>query len=133
MLSHDIFCESSPHPRPAVSGELARHARGSPVISTVSRESRKTTDKCRSGPQIYPYFGTRSGVPNFHTFFDARFSCEPRRQAESSLDKEALALCHFRAGRYAEAARLYRLVAKVNPDPGAYEIKARLAELRAVA
>jgi hypothetical protein len=94
---HDIFCESSPHPRPAVSGELARHARGSPVISTVSRESRKTTDKCRSGPQIYPYFGTRSGVPNFHTFFDARFSCEPRRQAESSPDKEALTLC-LRAG-----------------------------------
>jgi hypothetical protein len=49
---HDIFCESSPHPRPAVSGELARHARGSPVISTLSRESRKTTDKCRSGPKF---------------------------------------------------------------------------------
>jgi tetratricopeptide (TPR) repeat protein len=65
------------------------------------------------------------------TFFDPQVAYE--KILFRYLAKEALALCHFRAGRYAEAARLYRLVAKVHPDPGAYEIKARLAELRAVA
>jgi tetratricopeptide (TPR) repeat protein len=65
------------------------------------------------------------------TFFDPQVAYE--KVLFRHLAKEALALCHFRAGRYAEAARLYRLVAKVHPDPDAYEIKARLAELRAVA
>jgi len=47
------------------------------------------------------------------------------------LAKEALALCHFRAGRFAEAAHLYRLAAVKAPNPQEYELKARLAELRA--
>jgi tetratricopeptide (TPR) repeat protein len=65
------------------------------------------------------------------TFFDPQVAYE--KILFRYLAKEALALCHFRAGRYAEAARLYRLVAQVHPDPDAYEIKARFAELRAVA
>lgn len=47
------------------------------------------------------------------------------------LAKEALALCHFRAARYAEAARWYRRAAQAHPNPQACEIKARLADLRA--
>jgi tetratricopeptide (TPR) repeat protein len=65
------------------------------------------------------------------TFFDPQVAYE--KILFRYLAKEALALCHFRAGRYAEAARLYRLVAQVHPEPNAYEIKAQLAELRAVA
>ncbi len=49
------------------------------------------------------------------------------------LAKEALALCYFRRGRYADAARLYRLVAPAHPDPAACETKARLAESRVAA
>ena len=49
------------------------------------------------------------------------------------LAKEALALCHFKAGRYAEAALWYRLAARAHPDPRACEVKAQMAELRAVA
>ena len=46
------------------------------------------------------------------------------------LAKEALALCHFRAGRYAEAARLYRLAAAHAPNREECEVKAALAEMR---
>jgi tetratricopeptide (TPR) repeat protein len=64
------------------------------------------------------------------TFFDPQIAYE--KILFRYLAKEALALCHFRAGRYAEAARFYRLAAQAHPDPSACEIKARLAELRAV-
>ena len=47
------------------------------------------------------------------------------------LAKEALALCCFRAGRFAESARMYRQAAQAHPDPQACEVKARLADLRA--
>jgi tetratricopeptide (TPR) repeat protein len=65
------------------------------------------------------------------TFFDPRISYE--KNLFRYLAKEALALCYFRAGRYTEAARSYRLVAPAHPDPGACEVKARLADLRATA
>jgi hypothetical protein len=44
---------------------------------------------------------------------------------------EALALCEFRAGRFAEAAKWYRRAARGGADRQACELKARLAELRA--
>lgn len=62
------------------------------------------------------------------TFFDPQIAYE--KILFRYLAKEALALCYFRAGRFCEAARLYRLVAPVHPDPRACEIKAQLAELR---
>jgi tetratricopeptide (TPR) repeat protein len=46
------------------------------------------------------------------------------------LSKELLALCHFRCGRFDEAARLYRIAAETSPAPAACELKARLAESR---
>jgi tetratricopeptide (TPR) repeat protein len=47
--------------------------------------------------------------------------------------RESLALCHFRAGRYDEAAHWYRLAAVAAPDPRGCEVKARLAQARAAA
>jgi tetratricopeptide (TPR) repeat protein len=49
------------------------------------------------------------------------------------LSAELLALCHFRCGRFDTAARLYRRAAETSPAPAACELKARLAEARAVA
>ena len=49
------------------------------------------------------------------------------------LSSELLGLCHFRAGRFDESARLYRRAAKTSAAPAACEIKARLAEARAAA
>ena len=46
------------------------------------------------------------------------------------LPAQALALCHFRRGRFDEAARLYRIAAQTAPDPDECYVKARLAELR---
>ena len=65
------------------------------------------------------------------TFFDPQIAYE--KILFRYLAKEALALCYFRSGRYGDAARLYRLIAPAHPDPGACEIKARLADLRAAA
>jgi tetratricopeptide (TPR) repeat protein len=45
--------------------------------------------------------------------------------------RESLALCHFRAGRYREAADWYRKAAEAAPDPRACEIRAQLAEVKA--
>ncbi|MGC1178537.1 MAG: tetratricopeptide repeat protein, partial [Methyloceanibacter sp.] len=47
--------------------------------------------------------------------------------------RETLALCHFRAGRYAEAAHWYRRAAAAAPDPRACEVRAQLAEAKAAA
>jgi hypothetical protein len=47
------------------------------------------------------------------------------------LSAEPLALCYFREGRFAEAAKLYAQAAQTAPDPAALELKARLAQLRA--
>jgi Glycosyl transferase family 2/Tetratricopeptide repeat len=47
------------------------------------------------------------------------------------LSAEALALCYFREGRFADAAKLYGQAAQTAPDPGPLELKARLAQLRA--
>jgi hypothetical protein len=44
-----------------------------------------------------------------------------------------LALCHFRAGRYREAAEWYRKAAEAAPDPRACEVRAQLAEAKAAA
>jgi tetratricopeptide (TPR) repeat protein len=65
------------------------------------------------------------------TFFDPEIAYE--KILFRYLAKEALALCCFRAGRFAEAARMYRQAAQAHPDPQACEVKARLADLRAAA
>jgi hypothetical protein len=49
------------------------------------------------------------------------------------LSAELLALCHFRCGRFDEAARLYWVAAQTSPAPAACELKARLALARAAA
>lgn len=45
--------------------------------------------------------------------------------------RESLALCHFRAGRFTEAASWYRRAAEAAPDPEACVARARLAEAKA--
>jgi glycosyltransferase involved in cell wall biosynthesis len=47
------------------------------------------------------------------------------------LSGELLALCHFRSGRFGDAARLYRVAERTSPVPGACDLKARLSQLRA--
>jgi hypothetical protein len=63
------------------------------------------------------------------SFFDPQASYE--KILFQYLAMEALALCHFREGRYTESARCYRLAARQHPDPRSCEVKAQLADLRA--
>jgi tetratricopeptide (TPR) repeat protein len=63
------------------------------------------------------------------TFFDPRLAYD--KALFRHLSAEPLALLHFRAGRFDEAARLYRVSARTAPDPAACDLKARLAEMRA--
>jgi cytochrome c-type biogenesis protein CcmH/NrfG len=65
------------------------------------------------------------------SFFDRRVSY--RKALFRHRAREALALCLFRLGRYADAAQAYRQAAPHAPDPQGCEIKARLAEARALA
>jgi tetratricopeptide (TPR) repeat protein len=62
------------------------------------------------------------------SFFDPDLAYE--KALFSHLSREALALCHFRAGRFAQAAYWYRAAAAAAPDPAACELKARLAQAR---
>jgi tetratricopeptide (TPR) repeat protein len=62
-------------------------------------------------------------------FYDRRVSYD--KALFRHLAKEALALCHFRAGRFADAARLYRCAAAHAPNREECETKAKLAQLRA--
>ena len=54
-----------------------------------------------------------------------------RQEAVLYAARESLALCHFRAGRYREAADWYRRAAPTSPDPRACEVKAQLADAKA--
>jgi len=63
------------------------------------------------------------------TFFDPELAYD--KALFRHLSAETLAFCQFRSGRFDEAARLYRVAARTAPDPGACDLKARLAQLRA--
>jgi hypothetical protein len=63
------------------------------------------------------------------TFSDPRLSYD--KKLFSYAARESLALCHFRAGRFREAADWYRRAAPASPDPRACEVKAQLADAKA--
>ena len=65
---------------------------------------------------------------NADSFYDPELAYD--KALFRHLSAEPLALCYFREGRFAEAARLYAQAAQTAPDPAALEIKARLAQLR---
>jgi len=62
-------------------------------------------------------------------FFDPKLAYD--KALFRHLSAEPLALCHFRAGRFHDAARLYCAAARTASDPAPLELKARLAQLRA--
>jgi glycosyltransferase involved in cell wall biosynthesis len=66
---------------------------------------------------------------NADTYFDPHLAYDQALFRHQSAG--TLALCYFRAGRFEDAARLYRVAARTAPDPAGLELKARLAELRA--
>jgi len=63
------------------------------------------------------------------TFFEPELAYD--KALFGHLSVELLALCHFRGGRFSEAARLYRLAERTSPAPAACDLKARLSQLRA--
>jgi tetratricopeptide (TPR) repeat protein len=65
---------------------------------------------------------------NADSFYDPKVAYD--KALFRHLSAEPLALCYFREGRFADAARLYAQAALTAPDPAALELKARLAHLR---
>jgi tetratricopeptide (TPR) repeat protein len=65
------------------------------------------------------------------SFHDPELSYDKSLFAYASRD--CLALCHFRAGRFREAAEWYRRAAAAAPDTQANEIRAQLASAKALA
>jgi tetratricopeptide (TPR) repeat protein len=80
-------------------------------------------------------FATASAILERLTAIDADTFFDPRIAYDKALfghaSAEPLALCYFRTGRFADAARLYRVAANTAPNPAGLELKARLSELRA--
>jgi tetratricopeptide (TPR) repeat protein len=64
------------------------------------------------------------------TFCDEKLSYD--KALFRHLSADPLALCHFRSGRFLDAARLYEHAAQSAPDPAPALLKARLARLRAL-
>jgi tetratricopeptide (TPR) repeat protein len=64
-------------------------------------------------------------------FVDARLAYN--KMLFSYVSRESLALCHFRASRFREAADWYRRAAPTAPDPRACEVRAQLADAKAAA
>jgi hypothetical protein len=62
------------------------------------------------------------------SFSDPRLSYD--KKLFSYASRESLALCHFRAGRFREAAEWSGRAAPASPDPRACEVKAQLAEAK---
>jgi hypothetical protein len=65
------------------------------------------------------------------SFFDPEVSY--KKTLFSHACRESLALCHFRAGRFEEAAYWFRQAAPAAPDPHACEVRAQLAQAKAAA
>jgi hypothetical protein len=65
------------------------------------------------------------------SFHDPELSYDKSLFAYASRD--SLALCHFRAGRFREAAEWYRSATPAAPDTRANEIRAQLASAKALA
>jgi tetratricopeptide (TPR) repeat protein len=76
--------------------------------------------------------------PLFERFIaiDADTFCDPRISYDKALFRrlsaDSLALCHFRSGRFLDAALLYEHAAQSAPDPAPAMLKARLSRLRAL-
>ncbi len=62
-------------------------------------------------------------------FYDPQVSYD--KELFTHFCRESLALCHFRAGRFREAAHWYRQAAAAAPNPRACQVRAQLAEAKA--
>ncbi|MGZ4883636.1 MAG: tetratricopeptide repeat-containing glycosyltransferase family 2 protein [Halobacteriota archaeon] len=63
------------------------------------------------------------------SFYDPEVSYKKTLFAHAC--RESLALCHFRASRFKEAAYWFRQAARAAPDPHACEVRAQLAQAKA--
>ena len=70
-------------------------------------------------------------VINPDEFVDGSLSYD--RRLFSYLVPETLALAHFRSGRFSEAAKWFQRAAESAPDPKPCEVKAQLAQAKALA
>ena len=68
----------------------------------------------------------RLAAINEDEFFDPLIAYDKKLFGRWSI--EPLALCHFRAERYSEAARHYRTAAQLTPTEPSFPVKAMLAE-----
>jgi tetratricopeptide (TPR) repeat protein len=118
-----------------------RHSRGEDVESLARQALRLFPDSLALqwvGAQVALERGeltTARSVFQRLMAIDADTFCDPKLSYDKALFRhlsaESLALCYFREGRFADAARLYGQAAHTAPDPALLQLKARLAQLRA--
>jgi tetratricopeptide (TPR) repeat protein len=95
------------------------------ALQFIQARAAVARDECEAAREILE----RLAAIDPDTLFESELAYD--KSLFGHLPTELLALCHFRAGRFAEAARLYRRAAEMSASPAACELKARLAEMRA--
>ena len=119
-----------------------RHARGEEV-EALTREALSMFPESLALQWVGALAALNRGemdvaVPVFERLIaiDADTFCDEKLSYDKALFRhlsaDPLALCHFRSGRFLDAARLYEHAAQSAPDPAPALLKARLARLRAL-
>ena len=120
---------------------LLQHSRGTAIDALLAEAVRMFPDHlalrwlhCKHALERGEGESVRSELEALAAIDPDNFS-DPRLSYDKKLfsyaARESLALCHFRAGRFRDAADWYRRAAPTSPDPRACEVKAQLADAKA--
>jgi Glycosyl transferase family 2/Tetratricopeptide repeat len=133
-------------PRPTINGMpffsliLLQHSRGIPVDDLVEEAVRLFPDHlalrwlaCKHALERGDGESVREKLERLAAIDPDSFH-DPELSYNKSLfsyaSRESLALCHFRSGRFSEAAEWYRRAAASAPDSRACEVRGQLAEAK---
>jgi tetratricopeptide (TPR) repeat protein len=120
---------------------LLQHSRGTAIDALLEEAVRMFPDHLALRWLHCKHALERGGGESVRSELEALAAIDPDKFSDPRLSydkklfsyaaRESLALCHFRAGRFRDAADWYRRAAPTSPDPRACEVKAQLADAKA--
>jgi tetratricopeptide (TPR) repeat protein len=110
---------------PALLDEAVARFPGNHLLAWLDGRALIAQERFQSAIDVFE----RLAAVDAETYFDEAIAYDTRIFGLWSLD--ALGLCCFRLGRFAESARYYALAEVAAPDAAEYRAKRRLAEARA--
>ena len=131
---------STSNAMPFYSLALLEHSRGIAIDGLLAEATRRFPEHlalrwlaCKHALERGDGEGVRAELERLAAIDPDSFS-DPELAYDKTLfsyaSRETLALCHFRAGRFRDAAEWYRRAAAAAPDPRPCEVKAQLAEAK---